>query len=577
MARVVVARTVTLVSRSPWGRRPLVMASPVLLSPPGFVDREFHAAALRWRLNGAAPGSISPVRGFVASLRQSRKSRRSRPGGRKQAALREKELELVVNVCIEEELPDDPEVLSIAEMLRLNVAMAMKVAFGLLDSDYKTRDTSIDDLGRFEKIEASVLLCNDDFIQKLNKEWRDEDKATDVLSMSQHIPELDLPILMLGDLVISVETAARQAEERGHTLLDEIRILVVHGLLHLLGFDHEISDEAEKEMEKEEELILKNLGWRGKGLIKSASDGLTDEFPKVESPNDVLVENMKKNGSLRPSKPKFRYIFCDMDGTLLNSKSQISSSNVEALKEASSRGVNIIIATGKTRPAVINVLKKVNLAGNNGISSESTPGIFLQGLLIYGRQGREISRRNLDDNVCREAFLYSLERKIPLVAFSQDRCFTPFNDPLVDSLHSVYHEPRAEVVTSIDHLLSIAEIQKLLFFDTPEGISNILRPHWSEATRGRAGVVQAQEDMLEIVPPQTSKGTGVKMLLDHLNINAEEIMAIGDGENDVEMLQLASFSVALENGSEKAKSVANVIGSSNDKDGVAQAIYKYVF
>lgn len=65
--------------------------------------------------------------------------------------------------------------------------------------------------------------------------------------------------------------------------------------------------------------------------------------------------------------------------------------------------------------------------------------------------------------------------------------------------------------------------QKLLFFDTPEGISNTLRPHWSEVTRGRAGVVQAQEDMLEIVPPQTSKGTGVKMLLDHLNINAEEV------------------------------------------------------
>lgn len=86
---------------------------------------------------------------------------------------------------------------SIAEMLRLNVAMAMRVAFGLLGSDYKTRDTSIDDLGRFEKVEVSVLLCNDDFIQKLNKEWRDEDKATDVLSMSQHIPELDLPIVSL--------------------------------------------------------------------------------------------------------------------------------------------------------------------------------------------------------------------------------------------------------------------------------------------------------------------------------------------------------------------------------------------
>ena len=76
--------------------------------------------------------------------------------------------------------------------------MAMKIAFdGLHDSEYKTRDTSINDVGKFEKVELSVLLCNDDFMQKLNKEWRGVDAPTDVLSMSQHIPELDLPIVRI--------------------------------------------------------------------------------------------------------------------------------------------------------------------------------------------------------------------------------------------------------------------------------------------------------------------------------------------------------------------------------------------
>lgn len=85
---------------------------------------------------------------------------------------------------------------NIAEMLRLNVPMAMKIAFdGLGDNDYKTRDTSIDNVGKFEKADLSLLLCNDKFIRKLNKEWRDEDRATDVLSMSQHIPELNLPFV----------------------------------------------------------------------------------------------------------------------------------------------------------------------------------------------------------------------------------------------------------------------------------------------------------------------------------------------------------------------------------------------
>lgn len=482
-------------------------------------------------------------------------------------------MELNVKLCIEEQLPDDPEILDIAEMLKLNVPTAMKLAFdGLNKSPYKTRDTTISDVGGFDNVELSVLLCNDEFICKLNKDWRDEDHATDVLSMSQHIPELRLPVLMLGDIIISVETASRQAAERGHTLLDEIRILVVHGLLHLLGFDHEINEEAEIEMEKAEEHLLKSLGWKGKGLIQSAHDAEANGNPQMDQAGD-----RKKEGCLRFYRPKFSFIFCDMDGTLLNSKSRITQPTAKALKEATSRGVKVVIATGKTRPAAINLLKTVNLSGKDGIISDLSTGVFVQGLLVYGRQGREIFRRNLDPIVCREAFIYSHKHKVPLIAFSEDRCLTLFEHPLVDSLHTVYYEPKAEIIPSVEQLVGDVEIQKLIFLDTVEGVATTLRPYWEEATGDQASVVQAVPDMLEIIPSGTSKGSGVKMLLDHLGVSPKEVMAIGDGENDVEMLQLAAFGVALSNGSEKAKAVANVIGLSNDEDGVADAIYRYAF
>ncbi|RYR54962.1 hypothetical protein Ahy_A06g030214 isoform B [Arachis hypogaea] len=580
--------------------------------------RGFHALCERNEAKKKRLGLVGAVR---AGQREYRKLRRRAP----KAKAKPKELELCVDICIEEDLPDDPEVLSIAELLRLNAPMAMKLAFdGLKDSRYKTRDAAIDDVGGFESVELSLLLCNDEFIRKLNKEWRDEDHATDVLSMSQHIPGLKLPILMLGDIVISVETAARQAEERGHTLVDEIRILMVglvHGLLHLLGFDHELSEEAEVEMEKEEELLLKSLGWKGKGLIKStheaeinstshhhSSDGNCTIlivlsaflnfylficficFPLIQKSviciyksmwgnnlTDQLSKDRKKDGSLRFYKPKFSYIFCDMDGTLLNSKSQISPATAQALREATSRGVKIVIATGKARPAVIDVFKMVDLAGKDGIVSEFSPGVFLQGLLVYGRQGKEIFRSNLDLSVCREACLYSLENKIPLIAFCEGRCLTLFHDPLVDSLHTTYHEPKAEIMPSIEHLLASADIQKMIFLDTAKSVASTIRPYWSEATKDRATVVQAVPDMLEIVPLGTSKGNGVKILLDHLGVTPKEIMAIGDGENDVEMLELASVGIALSNGAEKTKAVANIIGCSNDEDGVADAIYRYAF
>ncbi|KAG5610132.1 hypothetical protein H5410_021413, partial [Solanum commersonii] len=94
----------------------------------------------------------------------------------------------------------------IAEMLHLNALISMKFAFdNLKDSDYQMREK---------------------FIREVNKDWREEDNTTNVLPMSQHIPELELPILMLGDIVISVEPTTRQVEEKGCSPLDEIRILL---------------------------------------------------------------------------------------------------------------------------------------------------------------------------------------------------------------------------------------------------------------------------------------------------------------------------------------------------------------
>ncbi len=89
--------------------------------------------------------------------------------------------------------------------------------------------------------EVEVLLADDRVLRRLNRDFRGKNKATDVLSFPAP-PELTG--VHAGDLAISLETAARQADEHGHTLRDEIRILLLHGVLHLVGMDHE-TDEGE--------------------------------------------------------------------------------------------------------------------------------------------------------------------------------------------------------------------------------------------------------------------------------------------------------------------------------------------
>lgn len=97
----------------------------------------------------------------------------------------------------------------------------------------------------------SILLCDDAFIHTLNLEYRQMDHPTDVLSFSMaEGPALEGDSKLLGDIIISTETAARQAPLLGHTITQEVTSLVIHGLLHLLGYDHQTARE-EKEMQTE--------------------------------------------------------------------------------------------------------------------------------------------------------------------------------------------------------------------------------------------------------------------------------------------------------------------------------------
>lgn len=105
--------------------------------------------------------------------------------------------------------------------------------------------------------EVSVLLTDDEGISVLNVEYRGVDGPTDVLSFSQHegADEFSGEENLLGDLVISVETAKRQAKEQGRALADEVDMLVVHGLLHLLGYDHAEPKEMDRMFARQAELL----------------------------------------------------------------------------------------------------------------------------------------------------------------------------------------------------------------------------------------------------------------------------------------------------------------------------------
>ena len=126
---------------------------------------------------------------------------------------------------------------------------------------------AIETVGRLygaESAEVSVTLTDDAHIHVINREYRNVDRPTDVISFA--LTESEEPEIIgggehevLGDLIISLERMRAQAAEYGHTELRELSFLTVHGMLHLLGYDH-MEAEERQEMEEEQRAVMKELG-----------------------------------------------------------------------------------------------------------------------------------------------------------------------------------------------------------------------------------------------------------------------------------------------------------------------------
>lgn len=112
-------------------------------------------------------------------------------------------------------------------------------------------------------LELSLAIVSDDEIQKLNAAYRDKNKPTDVLSFREEEAEISFPEHSskknLGDVVISKDTALKQAEEKQHSFEYEVAFLFVHGVLHLLDYDHERSKEEEKIMFDKTDVIMETI------------------------------------------------------------------------------------------------------------------------------------------------------------------------------------------------------------------------------------------------------------------------------------------------------------------------------
>eukprot|EP00850_Spirogloea_muscicola_P001714 SM000006S19479 [mRNA] locus=s6:988371:991011:+ [translate_table: standard] len=279
----------------------------------------------------------------------------------------------------------------------------------------------------------------------------------------------------------------------------------------------------------------------------------------------AIVRRLIQDNRACPSE-QIRLIATDVDGTLLNSKQELSERTVRALRLAMDQEVQVVIATGKTRgPWVTSVLPRLGI---------STPGVYLQGLLIYNADGSIAYERTMDEALATAVIKLAQQENLTLIACCGERILCEATNFHTDRLIG-YGEPIPEAVGPLLNIVGSLVIHKLLFMSS-DNILARLRPEIELVLGDKATIVTALHGMLEVLPAGASKGRGLAQVLADLGIDQGKVMAIGDGENDIEMLKMAGFAVAMGNAVEALKKVAHHVTLTNDNDGLAVAVEQFV-
>lgn len=280
------------------------------------------------------------------------------------------------------------------------------------------------------------------------------------------------------------------------------------------------------------------------------------------------------------NKQKYKMLVTDMDYTLLNAEKKISERNREAVRKAIEKGVHVVVATGRiyTSARVYAKLLGVNtpiIASNGAIireaafnNPEDTERTIYKDTLntIAVNEMIKLSRKyGVFCHFFTEDTIYAEELVNVSLRYTEWNKFLGSDDQvkikIVDDIEKALAEDKAEVLKAV---VVDSDSEKL------KGLRNDI------AGTGLVSVSQSMKDNLEIMNKDVTKGKAVKTLAELYGIDREEVIAIGDNENDMSMIEYAGLGIAMGNAEECLKNVANYITGDYQEDGVAEAIEKFV-
>ncbi|MDR2232154.1 MAG: Cof-type HAD-IIB family hydrolase [Tannerella sp.] len=267
---------------------------------------------------------------------------------------------------------------------------------------------------------------------------------------------------------------------------------------------------------------------------------------------------------------KYKLLVLDVDDTLLNSDKKISKRTVLSLIKAQQMGLRIALASGRPSHGLLHFAKQLELDQHQGFI------ISFNGSQLMNMQTGQL----LFEKHIHAAMIPHLERKAKKQSFAM---FTYDYDTIITNnqnnrwirQEAASNRMRIIPVSKLADTVNFSPHKCVLVSDDVEALAT-LESLWKRRLAGTLEVFRPVPHFLEIIPNYISKASTLSILLETLNIRNDQVIAIGDGVSDVAMIQMAGLGIAMGNAQESVKACADDVTESNDMEGVALAVEKYV-
>ena len=267
---------------------------------------------------------------------------------------------------------------------------------------------------------------------------------------------------------------------------------------------------------------------------------------------------------------KYKLLVIDVDDTLLNRERKITTRTKNALLKVQQTGVQIVLASGRPTYGLLPLAKQLELDKHQGFI------LSYNGSQIVNMQTNEL----LFDKRINAAMIPYLERQakkhnFALFTYQKDTIITTSQDNMWIRQEAELNRMKIKEVSKFVEAIDFDPHKCMLVGDDEKALTD-LENKWKKRLAGTLDAYRSEPYFLEIVPQYIDKANTLSLLLEKLNIQAENVMAIGNGVCDVAMIQLAGFGVAIGNAQDSVKACADYVTGSNDQDGVALVIEKYI-